>query len=97
MSIPPELAWIFPVIVPLMIGLLVGAVVKKTSTFVIVTAALIIVLVAAGGVSLIFPDIYEKAMQLLPEVYDAGRAWINVLPYSAAALLIGFAPWLSKD
>jgi hypothetical protein len=29
MSIPPEIAWIIPVVLPLIIGLLVGAIIKK--------------------------------------------------------------------
>ena len=96
MSIPPEFAWIIPVIVPFIIGLLVGAVIKKGLKLIVVIVALIIVLVATGTLSLTFQDIYEKAMELLPKLYDTGQGWINVLPYSSALFLIGLALGLWK-
>ena len=62
MSIPPELAWIIPIVVPFVIGLLVGTLNKRSLKLVFVIAALIIVLVVAGFLSTIIQDIYEKAM-----------------------------------
>lgn len=96
MTIPPEIAWIMPVVAPFILGLLVGAIVKKAFSLVLLVVALVVVLVATGALSLTFQDIYEKAMQFLPRLYDAGSGWINVLPYSSAAFLVGLALGLWK-
>ena len=93
---PPELAWIVPVVAPFIIGLLVGAVIKKTLKLLVVIVALIVVLVATGILSLNFQDIYDNAMELLPILYVAGSGWINVLPYSSAMFLVGLALGLWK-
>jgi len=89
MSIPPEIAWLIPIIVPFIIGLLVGFVIKHALKLVLVLAALVIVLVVTGAISIGFSDLYDKAMEFLPKLYDTGRGWINVLPYSSVAFLIG--------
>jgi len=91
MSIPPEIAWLIPIFVPFIIGLLVGVVIRAALKLVIFIAALIIVLVATGVLSLTFTDLYDKAMKYLPKLYDSGSGWLNVLPYSSAAFLIGLA------
>jgi len=96
MSIPPEVAWIVPVILPFIIGLLVGAVIKRTLRLVVVIAALVIVLVATGALSLTFRDIYDKAMEFLPRLIDLGGGLRDVLPYSSVAFLIGLALGLWK-
>ncbi len=96
MSIPSEFAWIIPVVVPFIIGLLVGAVIKKALKLVVVIVALVIVLVAVGTLSLTFQDLYDKAMQFLPKLYETGMGWANVLPYSSAAFLVGLALGLWK-
>jgi uncharacterized membrane protein (Fun14 family) len=71
--------------------LLVGVVVKAALKLVVFIVALVIVLVAVGVLSLTFTDLYDKAMQELPKLYDTGRGWLNVLPYSSVAFLIGLA------
>jgi uncharacterized membrane protein (Fun14 family) len=91
MSIPPEIAWLIPVALPFIIGLLVGVVIKKGFKLLIAIVALIIILVATGILSLTFPDLYDEAMKLLPKLYDAGHGWLNVLPYSSVTFLIGLA------
>jgi uncharacterized membrane protein (Fun14 family) len=96
MSIPPEIAWLVPIIVPLIIGLLVGVLIKQSLKVILVLAALVVVLVVAGILSIGFSDLYDKAMEFLPKLYDAGRGWINVLPYSSAAFLIGLVLGLWK-
>jgi len=96
MSIPPEIAWLIPIVVPFIIGLLVGALVKRALKLFIVVVALIIVLVATGALSIGFSDLYDKAMEFLPKLYDVGRGWVNVLPYSSVAFLIGLALGLWK-
>ena len=89
MSIPPELAWIIPVVLPFIIGLLVGAIVKRGFKLLIFVVALIIVLIATGVLSLTFTDLFTEAMKFLPKLYDVGVGLLNVLPYSTITFLIG--------
>ena len=89
MSIPPEIAWLIPIVLPFIIGLLVGAIIKKGLKLLVVVVALIIVLVATGIVSLTFAGLYAAAMQFLPKLYDLGHGWLNVLPYSSVTFLVG--------
>jgi uncharacterized membrane protein (Fun14 family) len=89
MSIPPEIAWIVPVVLPFIIGLLVGVIIRRGLKLLIVVAALIILLVATGVVSVTFSGLFAAAMQFLPKLYDVGLGWLNVLPYSSAAFLVG--------
>ncbi len=91
MSVPPEFAWLVPVVVPFIIGLLVGAVIKRAMKLMVIIAALVIVLVATGVLSLTFRDIYDKAMEFLPRLIDLGGGVKDVLPYSSAAFLVGLA------
>jgi uncharacterized membrane protein (Fun14 family) len=91
MSIPPDIAWLIPVVLPFIIGLLVGVIVKKGFKLLIAVVALIIVLVVTGILSLTFAGVFAEAMKFLPKLYDAGHGWLNVLPYSSVAFLIGLA------
>jgi len=91
MSIPPEIAWLIPIVLPFIIGLLVGAIVKKGLKVLVVVVALIIVLIAFGIVSWGFSDLYDAAMVYLPVLYNLGAGWLNVLPYSSVSFLIGLA------
>ena len=89
MSIPPEIAWLIPVVLPFIIGLLVGAVIKKGLKLLIFVVALVIILVATGILSVTFSGLYAQAMQFLPKLYDVGHGWLNVLPYSSVTFLVG--------
>jgi uncharacterized membrane protein (Fun14 family) len=91
MSIPPEIAWLIPVVMPFIIGLLLGIVVKKGLKLLIAIVALVIVLIATGVLSLTFTGLFDDAMKFLPMLYDVGSGWLNVLPYSSVAFLIGLA------
>ncbi len=91
MSIPPEIAWLIPIILPFIIGLLVGAIIKKGLKLLVVIFALIIVLIATGIVSWTLSGLYASAMQILPKLYDLGHGWLNVLPYSSITFLVGLA------
>jgi uncharacterized membrane protein (Fun14 family) len=91
MSIPPEIAWIIPIVLPFIIGLLVGVVTKKGLKLLIAIVALVIVLVATGLLSVSFSGLFDAAMQFLPKLYDLGTRWLNVLPYSSITFLIGLA------
>ena len=94
--IPPEVAWIVPVVIPFIIGLISGFIIKRTVKLVFLIIALIIVLFALGYVSITFQDIYGKAMEFLPKIIDLGGGIQNVLPYSSTTFLIGLALGLWK-
>jgi uncharacterized membrane protein (Fun14 family) len=91
MSIPPEIAWLIPVVLPFIVGLLVGVVIKKGLKLLIAVVLLIIVLVATGFLSVTFSGLYAEAMKFLPKLYDVGHGFLNVLPYSSIAFLAGLA------
>jgi len=91
MSIPPEIAWLIPVALPFIIGLLAGVVIKKGFKLMIAVVALVIVLVATGVLGLTFTSLFDEAMKFLPKLYDVGHGLLNVLPYSSVAFLIGLA------
>jgi uncharacterized membrane protein (Fun14 family) len=91
MSIPPEIAWLIPLVLPFIVGLLVGAIIKKGLKLLILVAALVIVLVAFGVISVTFSGLYASAMTVLPKLYDVGHGWLNVLPYVSITFLIGLA------
>lgn len=89
LSIPPEIAWIIPIVLPLIIGLLVGAIIKKGFKLLILVIVLIMVLIVTGVLSLAFSDLFTEAMKILPKLYDMGAGWLNVLPYSTITFVIG--------
>lgn len=89
MSIPPEIAWLIPVSLSFIIGLLVGVIIRKGLKLLIAVVALIVILVATGVLSLTFSGLYAAAMQFLPKLYDVGYGWLNILPYSFVVFLIG--------
>lgn len=89
MTIPPEIAWLVPIIIPFIIGVLIGAVIKKGLKLLIFVALLIIVLVFTGIITLSFNSVYYQAMQFLPKLYDTGHAVLNMLPYSSLGFIIG--------
>jgi len=91
MSTPTELAWIVPVLFPFLIRVLVGVIVKASVKLLFPVTALIILLVAAGYLSLAFVDIFDIAMEYLPQIIRTGRGTIDVLPYSTTAFIIGLA------
>jgi uncharacterized membrane protein (Fun14 family) len=94
--IPPEIAWLVPVVIPFIIGLISGFIIKRTVKLIFLIVALIIALFALGYVSLTFQDVYAKAMEFLPKIIELGGGIQNVLPYSSTAFLIGLALGLWK-
>lgn len=96
MTTPPEIAWVLPVIVPLIIGLLVGFMVKHTIKLMFAIAALLILLVLTGFVSITYQDIFDQALKFLPKIIGTGSGLINVLPYSTITFIIGLALGLWK-
>lgn len=96
MSVPSEVAWLIPLLVPFIIGLLVGVIVKRTVKLLFAIAALIIILIATGVIGMSSKNIYDSVMKYLPEVIEKGQSWLNILPYSAPAFLVGLALGLWK-
>jgi len=96
MSFPAELAWLVPIAVPLLIGLFVGSIVRKSIKIVFPIVALLIVLVATGFITLSYQDIFDRAMTVLPRVINTGEGLIDSLPYTSSSFLIGLAIGLWK-
>jgi uncharacterized membrane protein (Fun14 family) len=96
MTISPNIAWIVPVIIPALIGLLVGVIAKHSVRLVFVVAALVVLLVLAGYISLTFQEVFDQAMKFLPRIIGTGSGLIDVLPYSTVTFLIGLALGLWK-
>ena len=96
MSVPPELAWLVPILAPFLIGLFVGIIIRRGFKLMLAVVALVLVLIATGFVSLTFRDLYDRAMEVLPRLYDLGRGYLNVIPYSVPAFLVGLALGLWK-
>ncbi|KXB09627.1 hypothetical protein AKJ35_00530 [candidate division MSBL1 archaeon SCGC-AAA833F18] len=82
---------LLPLVAPFLIGLLVGALVKKAMSLIVVGVALVIVLIATGALSLSYSDIYDKAMETLPQLWSKAQGLKGVLPYSSVSFLIGLA------
>ncbi len=96
MATPPEVAWIVPIIMPLIIGLLVGFIVKHTMKLMFAIAALVVLLVFSGIISIAYQDIFDQALKLLPRIIGTGSGLIDVLPYSSLTFIIGLALGLWK-
>jgi uncharacterized membrane protein (Fun14 family) len=96
MSIPPELAWLVPIIAPFIIGLLAGFIVKRTLKLVLAVVALVTVFIVTGYAHLTFEDLWSRAMDFLPRLVDLGGGIRDVLPYSSVFFLLGLVLGLWK-
>ena len=96
MATPPEIAWIVPIIMPLIIGLLVGFILKHTIKLMFAIAALVILLVFFGAISITYQDIFDQALKLLPKIIGTGSGFVDMLPYSSLTFIIGLALGLWK-
>jgi len=83
-------------LVPLVMGILVGAAIKRTIKLAVVIAALAILLVAFGYVSLSFTQLLAAAQAYLPKLLSVGGELVHMLPYSSASFLVGLALGLWK-
>jgi len=90
-----DFAWIIPIAVPFVIGLLVGAAAKQAMKLIFILIALVAVLVFTGVISLSFSDLWTKAVTSLPQLFGAGSA-LNLLPYTSISFLAGLAIGLLK-
>lgn len=81
---------------PLIIGLLVGFIVKHTMKLMFAIAALVVLLVFSGIISIAYQDIFDQALKLLPRIIGTGSGLIDVLPYSSLTFIIGLALGLWK-
>lgn len=73
-----------------------GTIIKKAIKLVLAVIALIIVLVATGSLNITFEDLWGKAMEFLPKLYESGSGYLDVLPYTSATFLIGLGLALWK-
>ncbi|MHC1629134.1 MAG: hypothetical protein ACXQTI_09945 [Candidatus Nezhaarchaeales archaeon] len=97
MSIPPEIAWIVPIVVPFIIGLLIGIIIKKALKLALAVLALIIVLAVFGYIAIpSVQDVIETAMTVLPQIQAQLGPLINILPYSSFTFIIGLILGLWK-
>ena len=96
MVTPPEIAWIVPIIIPAIIGLLLGVIVKHSIKLMFSIAALVVLLVLTGFISLTVQDVFDQAMKFLPRIIGTGSGFIDVLPYSSLTFIIGLALGLWK-
>ena len=96
MTISPNIAWIVPIIIPALIGLLVGVIAKHSMRLMFSVTALVVLLVLTGYVSLTFQDVFDQAMKFLPKIIGSGSGLINVLPYSATTFIVGLVLGLWK-
>ena len=87
LMVPPEYAWLIPVFVPFIIGLLLGATIRRVVKVVFSVIALIIILSITGYISVTFQDVWDSAMMVLPAIMGVQ----NVLPYFSMTFLFGLA------
>ncbi len=97
MTIPPEIAWLVPIILPFIIGLLVGAIIKHGFKILILIVALIIILIATGVLSISLSSLFDQAMKFLPTLYNVGAPLLNLLPYMSITFIIGLIIGLIKS
>jgi uncharacterized membrane protein (Fun14 family) len=90
-TIPPTIAWIIPIIIPFLIGVLVGFIVKHAIKLMFAVAALVVLLVVFGAVSITYQNIFDQALTLLPRIIGTGSGFIDMLPYSSLTFIIGLA------
>ncbi|GAI55095.1 unnamed protein product [marine sediment metagenome] len=94
--IPPEYAWVIPIAISFILGILVGTIIKRAIKLVLAVVALIIILAVTGSLDMTFEDLWGKAMELLPKLYETGSGYLDVLPYTSASFLIGLGLALWK-
>lgn len=87
--VPPEIAWLIPVAMPFIIGLLLGLLVKHATKILPLIAALIAVLAGLAYITIRIQDIYEGAMMVLPKIIESGNKLISALPYMSIAFISG--------
>ena len=97
MTLPPEVAWIVPIVVPFIIGLLIGIIIKKALKLALAVLALIIALAVFGYIEVpSIREIIEAAMKILPQIQEHLGPLVNVIPYSSFTFVIGLIIGLWK-
>ena len=87
--ISSEIAWVGLILLPLGIGVVVGLIVKHAIKLMFAIAALAILLVLSGAISLTYQDIFCQAFKVLARIIEIIRVFVDVLPYSSLTFLIG--------
>lgn len=94
MVLPPSanLTFVAAVIAPLIIGFLVGVIIKSAIKIGLAVAAIVIILIALGAIT---PDQVIKPVLAMAESGSSLTSKVNelagYLPYSSVAFLIGLA------
>lgn len=96
MTIPPEIAWLIPIVIPFIIGLLTGAIIKRTVVLIVLVFALVAVLALVGYLSLTVEDLYDRIFHYLPRVANEAQTLKNILPYTSISFIVGLAIGLWK-
>jgi uncharacterized membrane protein (Fun14 family) len=79
------------IVIPFLIGLLVGGAVKAASKFLLLLVLLIALLSVAGIVTISVEGVLNEAAGYLPHALNLGRTAVeDVLPYSGLSFLAGF-------
>ena len=79
------------IVIPFLIGLLVGGAVKTASKFLLLLVLLIALLSVAGIVTISVEGMLSEAAGYLPHALNLGRtAMEDILPYSGLSFLAGF-------
>jgi len=95
--VPSEYAWIIPIVVPFIIGLMAGAIAKRVLKLAIAIIALILILGAIGYIQLpSLQSIMKQSSEYLPKLQSHAGPLTNILPYSSVTFITGFVLGLWK-
>lgn len=80
-----------PLLIPFILGLLLGVIVKKGFELILLVAATVLILSATGYISYGIGDLKAAAMKYLPNIIGKAQSKLALLPYSTPAFLVGLA------
>jgi FUN14 family. len=79
------------IVIPFLIGVLVGGAVKAASKFLLLLVLLIALLSVAGIVTISVESMLNETAGYLPRALNLGRTAVeDILPYSGLSFLAGF-------
>lgn len=78
------------VVLPFLIGLVTGAIVRKAAKLAALFLSLFVLLVAFGSMSLSPSEWFARLENSLPLLYRTTSSMLNLLPYSSLMFAVGF-------
>ncbi len=81
---------LIPIVIPFLVGLVCGLLLKTALKIAVGILALAVLLSWGGYAG--FPSIqelFQKAQASLPQLFGEGRGFLNAIPYTAPAFVIG--------